>query len=114
RRAGLAMNIFGKAGTQLLPMIEDMGALRQEARDLGFVLSGEAAASAVRVGDMFPTLWSTLKMGPIAIGAAMAPILEVALPAIQKFATWGLKSVQSMTGGISEILDSMRVTWSIV
>lgn len=107
RRAGLAMNVFGKSGTALLPMIEQMDQLRQEARDLGFVMSGEAAASAVRVGDQFANLWETLKMGSVAIGQAVAPFLEEALPVIQAFATVGLQTIQGWAQGLSETVGTV-------
>ena len=47
-RAALAQDIFGRAGTNLLPLLqkgeEGMAALRQQARDLGIVMSADAAA----------------------------------------------------------------------
>lgn len=102
RKSALAMEVFGRSGVNLLPMIEDLDALRQEARDLGFVMSGETAASAVKIGDMLANLWETLKQGSVAIGAAALPFLEVAIPAMQAFATAGLQTVQGWAQGISE------------
>lgn len=103
KRAAAAMEVWGtKTGPALLPMLRDLPSLRKEARDLGFVMSGEAAQSAVRVGDMFANLWETLKQGSVAIGAAVAPFLEVALPAIQAFATVGLQTIQGWAQSLSE------------
>ena len=52
-RAALAQDIFGRSGTALLPLLADgtegMAALRQQARDLGIVMSGDAAASCRRL-----------------------------------------------------------------
>ena len=54
-KAALAQDIFGKSGTELLPLFaegaEGMAALRQQARDLGIVMSGEAAAGAAGFND---------------------------------------------------------------
>ena len=49
-RAALAMVIFGRSGTALLPMLEQgkagIKAMREEAQKLGLTMSGEAAARA--------------------------------------------------------------------
>ena len=54
-RAALAQRIFGRSGTELLPLFAKgaagMEALRQQARDLGIVMSGEAAAGAADFKD---------------------------------------------------------------
>jgi len=115
-KARAAMEVWGmRAGPALLPMLKDLPALRQEARDLGFVMSGEAAQSAVRVGDMFANLWETLKMGTVAIGQAIAPFLEVALPAIQAFATLGLKAMQDwaawVASNVSTVAEFIGNVW---
>lgn len=95
-RAGAAMDAFGKSGTKLLPMIEDLKSLRQEAQDMGFVMSDRTAAAAVRLGDKLANLWKTIKFGAIAIGEALAPALEFAVEHIQEFATKVLKLAQLM------------------
>jgi len=79
-RAATAMEIFGKTGTSLLPMFQD-GAkgiedLRQQARDLGLVISTEDAKAAESFGDTLDDLWKVLKSGVFAIGAALAPLLQ--------------------------------------
>ena len=54
-KAALAQDVFGRAGTELLPLFADgeagMNALRQQAVDLGIVMSGEAAAGAADFND---------------------------------------------------------------
>lgn len=94
-RAGRAMEVFGKSGTQLLPMIEDMEALREEARELGFVMSGEAAASAVKLGDMLANLWKTVTFVGHAVGEALAPPLIEIAKVVQRYATDLLKWIQA-------------------
>src|SRR5690606_32257677 len=85
-----------KSGTKLLPMIEDLDALKQEAEDMGFVMSGRAASSAGKLGDQFSNLWKTIKFGAIALGEALAPALEFAVTHLQRFTTKALKCVQLM------------------
>ncbi len=78
-RTAAAMEVFGKTGTELLPMMQNgaagIQALRQEARDLGIVMSTEDAQSAAAFGDALDQLWAVLKSGVFAIGSALAPML---------------------------------------
>ncbi|MCR4414628.1 MAG: phage tail tape measure protein [Thermoguttaceae bacterium] len=80
QRAAAAMEVFGRSGTRLLPMMTDgaqgLEAMRQKARDLGMVMSSEDAAAADELGDALDTMWKSLKRGVFAIGAALAPTLQ--------------------------------------
>ncbi|MGE3780011.1 MAG: hypothetical protein AB7F89_22675, partial [Pirellulaceae bacterium] len=96
KRAGLAMQFFGKSGTKLLPMIEDMEALRAEAREMGFVMSGQGAANAVKLGDALDNLWTTIKFGAIALGETLAPAMLKFVEMVQPVATATLKWMQSI------------------
>ena len=61
-RAALAQKVFGKAGTELLPLFDEgfegMDKLRQQARNLGIVMSTEAAAGAAAFNDSINELKS--------------------------------------------------------
>lgn len=78
-KAALASRIFGRAGTQLLPMLEDgvngIDALRKKAQELGLVMSDEDVKSAEIWNDSLDALVRTLKMGLFKVGAALAPVL---------------------------------------
>lgn len=79
-RAATAMEVFGKTGTSLLPVMQDgakgIEALKQRARDLGLVISTEDAKAAETFGDTLDDLWKVIKSGVFAIGAALAPLLQ--------------------------------------
>src|SRR5262245_17507916 len=79
-RAAAAMAIFGKSGTQLLPMFEGgiagLTAMEERARALGLEMSGKDAAAADSLGDALDALWDTVKMGVFSVGSALAPMLE--------------------------------------
>lgn len=79
-RAAKAMQIFGKSGTQLLPLlISDIQALRQEARDLGVVISDEDATNATNLGDAFDRVKKSLGGIATQLGAAIAvPFTKIA------------------------------------
>ena len=78
QRAQKAMEIFGtKTGTKLLPLIAEVKALSQEARDLGIVMTTKQAKAADVLGDRLDTLWKVVKMGVFEIGGALAPALSL-------------------------------------
>lgn len=79
-RAATAMEVFGKTGTSLLPLVRDgakgIAALRQQARDLGLVISTEDAQAAEEFSDRLSDLWRVIKSGMFAVGAALTPLLQ--------------------------------------
>lgn len=78
-RAAVAMQIFGKSGTAILPMLEGgaagMAAFADEANRLGLVMDSETAAKADALGDAVDSLKASMKMAFIQVGSAIAPIL---------------------------------------
>lgn len=74
-KAAAAMSIFGKSGTALLPMMDDLDALTKEAKDLGLVMSTQDASAADALGDAMDNVKAMLKQVVVTIGASLAPIL---------------------------------------
>ncbi len=79
RKAAIAMSLFGRSGTALLPMFNQgaagIEALQQEARALGLTMSGEDARAAEELTDTLNRLWRVVKMGVFNIGSALGPML---------------------------------------
>ena len=79
-RAAMAMQIFGKSGTSLLPMLVDgaagIDALSEQARSLGLVMSTENAEAAHKFSQAMNILWRVIRSGVNAIGSALAPTLS--------------------------------------
>lgn len=79
-KAALAMGIFGRSGTQLLPLFASgargIEMLQAEARRLGLTMSGEDAKAAEEFSDALDRLWQVVKMGVFRVGAALAPVLQ--------------------------------------
>ncbi len=80
RRAAIAMQVFGKTGTALLPLFstgaEGLAELREEARQLGVSMSTEDAEAAHKLGDAIDRVKAQLLGMTLTIGAALAPMLE--------------------------------------
>ncbi len=78
-RAGIALNVFGRSGRELLPMLEggraSIEALQEEARRLGITMTDEDATSAAELTDALNRLKRQLKAIVVQIGAALAPVL---------------------------------------
>ena len=74
-RAATAMEVFGRSGTAMLPMIQDFAALRKEARDLGITLTQEDATAAAALTDAMNRVRRTIKAVSVAVGGALAPML---------------------------------------
>ena len=77
KRTSAAMDIFGRSGTALLPMMArgsaGMEAYAEEAERLGLIMSSEDAAAADALGDATDRLWGSLRGVTLQIGAALAP-----------------------------------------
>jgi hypothetical protein len=73
-RAAAAMSVFGEGGRQLLPMVENIRELRQEARDLGIAPSPESVAAAAQITDAINRVRRVVSATIFEIGAAIAPM----------------------------------------
>ena len=74
-KAAAAMQLLGKSGTALVPMIDDLDALTTEAKRLGLVMSTEDAQAADALGDALDIVVKVIKRAAVTIGAALAPVL---------------------------------------
>jgi len=79
-RATIAMEIFGRTGASLLPLLstgaQGIQELRREANGLGLTMSTEDAQAAEAFGDALSALWRSLKQVAFMVGAALAPTLQ--------------------------------------
>ncbi len=86
KRTAAAMEVFGKSGAELMPLMiggaEGIEMLRKEARDLGLQVSGEDAANATLFGDTLANLQDTFKQTAFVVGAAIAPAVTNAMQSI--------------------------------
>ncbi|MCF8012679.1 MAG: hypothetical protein K9L56_15530 [Clostridiales bacterium] len=96
RRAALAQEVFGRAGTQMLPMLskgsEGLADMRQEARDLGIVFDQDSADAAAKFKDDMLRLKQTFagvfrevgeKLIPVFSNDLVPIIKQTILPAVQ-------------------------------
>jgi hypothetical protein len=79
-RAALAMEIFGKGGTQLLPLMangaDGIRALQKRAEELGLTFGKEDAEAATKFHDILEDVWKQLQAVTFQAGAAVAQALQ--------------------------------------
>ena len=79
KRAALSMQLFGRAGSELLPMMNEnadgIANLRKEANELGRTMTEEDAKSAAELTDAMNRVKSVLIGVKNQIGAALAPAM---------------------------------------
>lgn len=88
KRTQMAVEAWGKSGTKLLPMVDSLQQLRQEARDLGLVPTEEAVGMADAIGDSLDKIKAVINATIFEVGAALAPMLLPALETVKNIAGW--------------------------
>lgn len=108
-KAALAMEIFGRAGTQLLPLLQGgaagMDTLRRQARSLGLTVSTETAAKAAVLTDTLNILRRVVKDLAFDVGAVLADAvisvanqITVAIQAANKWITEHKRMIVAAAG----------------
>jgi hypothetical protein len=117
QRTQAALETWGKSGAKLLPMIDNLQKLRQEARDLGLVPTEEAVSMADAIGDAWDAVHSVMKATVFNIGAALAPVLLPALETVKGIAVWFNRWSQQNTAIIRSVFmigAGLGVTGAVV
>lgn len=101
KRTAAAMEVFGKSGSNLIPLMaggsDAIRELEDRAKALGLVMSGDDAQNAAALGDAWDELLSIGKSLAKTIGAALAPSLITIA-----------KSVIEVTSGVVRWMDQNR------
>ena len=121
KRTATAMDVFGKAGTSLLPMFADGAAgiaeLRGEAQQLGLSWSGKDAKAAEAFGDTLSNVWSAIKALGNSIGGALVPDLqslaEMVTGVVAKGTEW-IKNNQATIALIGRVIAGVVVAGAVI
>lgn len=74
-KTAAALEVFGKSGTKILPMLAELGALRARAGELGGVWGERSVGLADALGDAVSEIKTAVQGVSRAIGTALAPVL---------------------------------------
>ena len=119
-RAATAQEIFGRAGTMLLPMfnegVEGMEKLKEKAHELGIVFDQEAADKAARLADAQTTLKEAMNGLAITIADKLVPpisnFVEKLSGVITKFGEWD-KKFPALTDLIVKLVAALGIFLTI-
>jgi flagellar biosynthesis GTPase FlhF len=110
-RAAIAMEIFGRSGANLLPLLstgaQGIQELRREANRLGLTMSTEDAEAAEAFGDALSTLWRSLKQVVFMVGGALAPTLK-------QIAEWITRVAANLAAWIDENRKVITIIAAVV
>jgi hypothetical protein len=98
-QAGLALQIFGRNGAAMLPMLAEgragLEGLMKEADRLGHTMSEDDANAAAELTDAFTRLWNSVKMGIFHLGAGLAPSMTDITDKIRTWSTVALEWIRT-------------------
>ena len=101
-RAALAQDVFGRAGTTLLPLVAEgaagLAALRQQAIDLGNTFTTDAAAKAAEFADTLNELKQT-------IGGLGKDIAEKIVPILTDLVDWFIESRPKVEAFLTQVKE---------
>jgi hypothetical protein len=119
QKAGLAMQVFGKAGAQMIPLLsassEELAGMRDEAKKFGMSLSADQVDSAAKFNDAIDKMGMALQGVANTIGAALAPLLtwmaDSVLIAAESFIAW-LKEITKFVGSSKTAFATLQMAWA--
>ncbi|NCB65522.1 MAG: hypothetical protein EOM48_05040 [Bacilli bacterium] len=106
-KARLATELFGKAGVELMPMLnngaEGIEQLKERSHELGLVMSDEAVNAGVVFGDTLDDVKDSLGMVVTKVGSEVMPI-------VQKMLDWvlaNMPTIQSVASKVFEVIGQV-------
>jgi hypothetical protein len=76
QRAAAAMKVFGKSGVEIIPMLEDLPDLLEEAKKLGYIKTDASIEAASALDDAMKDAAKATSAAAGALGAEMVPLVK--------------------------------------
>jgi ribosomal protein S11 len=107
RKAAAALDLLGKGGFKLLPMLSQgaagLDAFAKRANDLGLVRSEKDIAMGGKLADMWSTITQQARALANVIGAALAPAMEQIFGRIMQVAAAAIKFIDTNRGLVTGV-----------
>ena len=103
RKAAVAMTLMRESGRRLLPMLDGLAAKRQEARDLGLVISAEDAKRAAKFTDQLGAMAAVMKTALFTAGSSVAEMLG----------EWTMKVARAIKIGVEWMKENKALLVSV-
>lgn len=114
-RAKLSTELFGRAGTELEPLLNSGAAgiqdLMDRAHELGLVMSDEAVNAGVKFGDTLADVKSSMGMIGTTIGTAVMPMIQTLLDWVIAHMPEILETVNGAIDGIKDGVAALQAFW---
>ncbi len=112
-KSALAVDLFGKSGRKLIPLLNEgsagIDALRQQARDLGIVIDNDTAAALENFGDQTEALHAQLGGLRNQAIAAILPTLKEMIAGLQEWIKANRQMlVDALTGALRGFLAVLK------
>ncbi|MCI8800794.1 MAG: hypothetical protein HFH88_13430 [Lachnospiraceae bacterium] len=106
-KARLATELFGRSGTELMPLLNgasgSIDEMRKQAHELGLVLSDEVIDNGVNLTDSLDQTKRAFENIGVQLGASLMPIVEKASDYIQK----SLPAIQDLVGKLDPVITGL-------
>jgi len=114
KRAAVAQMVFGRAGAELIPLLNEgaagMDKLRKKARQLGITMSDKDAAAAAKLTDALSDVWLAVKAGVFHIGSSLGGSLtDLAVrisETVAKVSAW-IRQNQGLVVSVAKIAGAL-------
>ena len=111
-KLAIVNDIFGRGGAKMLPLLnqgaEGIAKLRQQARDLGFVMSEDATKAAEEFTDRMNELRKIAAGVRNQIGLALMPVIT---SLVERFRDWFVANRRWVDQRIDRVVDG--ITWAV-
>jgi hypothetical protein len=108
KAGSLMKGIFGKSGTNLLPMVEGFKELTEEAEKLGLVLSDADVKAGAEFNDTFDKMVKVLKGIGMMLGSILMPYFKEAISAVTE---WALANRELIKVKVGEWIARLKEHW---
>lgn len=106
-KARLATELFGKSGTELMPLLNgasgSIDEMKQQAHDLGLVMNDEMIDNGVNMTDAMDQMKRSISAIVTKLGGSLMPIVEKACD----FITANLPKIQAIIDGIQPVITQL-------
>ncbi|WMJ84463.1 hypothetical protein ACS3UN_07075 [Oscillospiraceae bacterium LTW-04] len=110
-KARLAQELFGRTGTELMPLLNgqagSMEEMRKQAHELGLVIADDAVDAGVKFTD-------TIDQMKRSFGAAATQVGVKLMPIIQQAASWVIENMPMIQKVVSKVFDIIGSGVSVV
>ena len=117
-KTAIAMQLFGRAGADLIPFLDqgsqNIDALTKKAQELGLVLNDQAIAKDAEFNESLKSLGAQLKMAAVGFGSQLTPAIKTMTDALaQSLKPGGLLSetLKGLADALKYLVVGLNLAW---